>query len=53
MNNRLLIIMIQVTLQNQAFESSYTIVPDAQEHTFENAEIADTVKACFIDGIMS
>jgi predicted transcriptional regulator len=51
-NDRLLAISMNwVTLQNQAFESSYAIVPDAQEHTFENAEIADTAKVCFIDGI--
>jgi hypothetical protein len=33
-NERLLSISMNwVTLQNQAFESSYTLVPDAQEHT--------------------
>jgi predicted transcriptional regulator len=51
-NERLLsITMNWVTLQNQAFESVYTLAPDGQEHTFANAEIADTVKAVFIDGI--
>jgi len=40
-----------VTLENQAFTSSYTVVPDGQEHGFENPEIAETIRATFIDGI--
>jgi predicted transcriptional regulator len=40
-----------VTLENQAFESRYTIVPDGHEHAFDNTEVADTIKATFIDGI--
>jgi hypothetical protein len=51
-NQRLLAVTMNwVTLQNQAFESSYTTVPDGQEHTFENTEIADHIKATFVDGI--
>src|SRR5688572_2517119 len=51
-NERLLSInMNWVTLENQAFASSYTVVPDGLEHSFENPEIAETVKATFIDGI--
>jgi predicted transcriptional regulator len=51
-NERLLSISINwVTLENQAFESRYTILPDGQEHTFENPEVAETLKATFIDGI--
>lgn len=40
-----------VTLENQAFESKYTIMPDGQEHSFENPEIADSIKASFTDGL--
>ncbi|MFT3823552.1 MAG: DUF2452 domain-containing protein [Chitinophagaceae bacterium] len=40
-----------VTLENHAYTAAYTLVPDGQEHPFENPEIADTVKAVFIDGI--
>jgi len=51
-NERLLSITLNwVTLENQAFESRYTIVPDGQEHTFENQEVAETLKASFTDGI--
>jgi hypothetical protein len=51
-NKRLLSISTNwVTLQNQAFESFYTILPDGQLHTFDNPEIADAVKAVFTDGI--
>lgn len=51
-NERLLSInMNWVTLENQAFASSYTVVPDGQEHGFENPEIAETIRATFIDGI--
>jgi len=51
-NERLLVININwVTFENQAFNSSYTIVPDGQIHEFENPEIADSIKAIFIDGI--
>lgn len=51
-NDRLLSININwVTLEGQAFESSYVVLPDAQEHPFENSEIADRVKATVIDGI--
>lgn len=45
------ITMNWVTLSNQAFESSYTILPDGAQHTFENTEIADTIAANFMDGI--
>ena len=51
-NQRLLSIsMSWVTLENQAFESNYTVVPDGQVHPFENPEIADTIKSVFTDGI--
>jgi hypothetical protein len=51
-NERLLsIYMNRVTLENQAFTATYTILPDGQEHPFEDADMADTVKAVFIDGI--
>jgi hypothetical protein len=51
-NDRLLSInMNWVNLENQAFASAYTVVPDGKEHSFENPEIADTIKASFIDGL--
>lgn len=40
-----------VTLENQAYESAYTLIPDGQDHSFENPRIAESVKASFIDGI--
>lgn len=51
-NERLLNInMNWVTLENQAFQSSYTVMPDGKLHQFENPEIADAIKSTFIDGI--
>jgi hypothetical protein len=51
-NNRALAISIHwVTLENNGFNSEYIIIPDGQEHPFQNTEIADTAKAIFIDGI--
>jgi hypothetical protein len=51
-NERVLnISMNWVTLENQAFTSSYSVVPDGQVHPFENPEIADSIQASFIDGI--
>lgn len=40
-----------VTLENQAFESSYLVIPDGKKHSFENPEIADRIVAEFPDGI--
>lgn len=40
-----------LTLENQAFESSYTITADDTEHVFEIIELADTARARFADGI--
>lgn len=51
-NERMLSInMNWVTIGDQAFTSSYTVVPDGKEHPFENPEIADTISAQFIDGL--
>ncbi len=51
-NNRALLISINwVNLENQAFTSEYSVVPDGQEHPFENTEIADHIKTTFHDGI--
>jgi hypothetical protein len=51
-NERILSVnMNWVTLENQAFASSYQVVPDGHIHPFENPEIADAVKANFIDGL--
>ena len=40
-----------VTLENQAFASQYSVIPDGDEHLFPDNELADTVKTRFIDGI--
>ena len=51
-NKRLLSVrMSWVSLENQAFESAYTLVPDGQLHHFDNPEIADHIQGSFIDGI--
>ena len=51
-NERLLSVSMNwVTLENQAFGSTYIVMPDGKIHPFENPEIADTIKATFIDGI--
>lgn len=40
-----------LTLENQAFESAFSLIPDGKEQPFENPEIADRIKAYFSDGI--
>jgi hypothetical protein len=40
-----------VSIENQAFSSRYTLVPDGDLHPFEVAELADAVSARFPDGI--
>jgi predicted transcriptional regulator len=51
-NQRMLAVTMNwVTLENQAFESGYTVIPDGQEHPFDNEEIADRIKSSFPDGI--
>jgi hypothetical protein len=40
-----------VTLENQAFTTSYILTADGAEHSFEDADIADMVLAQFTDGI--
>lgn len=51
-NERMLSVSMNwVTLENQAFSSQYSLVPDGKEHAFDNPEIADSIKAWFDDGI--
>jgi hypothetical protein len=51
-NQRMLAIRLDwVTLENKAYSSNYTLVPDGEIHPFDNHEIADKVSARFIDGI--
>jgi hypothetical protein len=38
-----------VSLEDQAFSSSYSITPDGEEYTIENHEIADAIKSHFVD----
>ncbi len=40
-----------LTLENQAFESSYRITADGQQHAFAIPELADTCSAAFANGI--
>jgi hypothetical protein len=40
-----------LTLENQAFDSSYTIIADGEEHSFKDEDFADKVKANFIDAL--
>jgi hypothetical protein len=49
--HRLFISMNWVTLENQAFHSEYTVTADGKDHPFDNLEMADGIKALFIDGI--
>lgn len=47
----LLISMNWVTLENQAFSSSYTLIADGALHPFDDTELADSVKAVFTDAL--
>ena len=38
-----------VTLEDQAFTSAYRILPNGEERSFDDVEIADTVKSSFIN----
>ncbi len=38
-----------VTLEDHAFSSDYTIIPDGEEYPFSNPEIADVIKSVFIE----
>ena len=40
-----------LTLENQAFESRYSVIADAQQHPFDLPELAATASAHFPDGI--
>ncbi len=48
---QLAISMNWVSLEDQAFSSVYTIMPDGQEQPFENPEIADTIKSTWVDSV--
>lgn len=47
----LFISMNWVTLENQAFHSEYRVIADGNDYLFDNNEMADSIKAIFIDGI--
>lgn len=47
----LFISMNWVTLENQAFDSSYELQLDGELHSFADTEMADQVQAVFIDAI--
>ncbi|HMO60824.1 MAG TPA: DUF2452 domain-containing protein [Ferruginibacter sp.] len=40
-----------VTLENQAFESAYTLIADGDKHPFTDAEFADAACASFTDAL--
>ena len=48
---QLLVSMNWVTLEDQAFTSGYSVVPNGEEHPVDNYEIADTIKSSFLDMI--
>lgn len=48
---QLLISMNWVSLEDHAFTSGYSVALTGEEQAFDNPEIADTVKASFIDSI--
>ncbi|MEO5683582.1 MAG: DUF2452 domain-containing protein [Chitinophagaceae bacterium] len=48
---QLAVSMNWVTLENQAFSSEYSVVADANEHPFDNTELANTITAVFADSI--
>jgi Protein of unknown function (DUF2452) len=49
--NTLFITMNWVSLENQAFHSEYEVIADGTEYPFSNAELADSIKAFFSDGL--
>jgi predicted transcriptional regulator len=49
--NEISIAISWVTLENQAFDSSYSIVADGEESVCNNNELADTIKATFFDAL--
>lgn len=48
---RLSVEMDWVSIENQAFSSRYTLIPDGHPHPFEIADLADSASARFPDGI--
>lgn len=48
-SKKLQVTMNWVTLEDHAFTSDYSVVPNGEEQSFDNPEIADTVKCSFID----
>jgi hypothetical protein len=40
-----------VTLEDQAFSSQYTVIPDGTEYDFDNHEIGEVIKAEIIDSL--
>ncbi len=47
--HKLLISINWVSIENEAFYSQYSVVPDDEFHTFDNQEIADSIKASIIN----
>lgn len=45
----LLISINWVTLEDYAFSSEYTLIPDGEAHSFADTEVGDTVSAAFYD----
>lgn len=48
---QLRISMNWVTIEDHAFESNYSVTPDGELQTFENPDIADSIKSVMIDSI--
>ena len=49
--NEISIAISWVTLENQAFDSTYTVVADGEENICINNELATTIKATFFDAL--
>lgn len=38
-----------VSLEDQAFASNYTVIPDGEEHPFDNIDLGESIKSEFLD----
>ncbi len=47
----IIISLTWVSLENQAFASSYRLIADGEEHPFDDKELADTVLVLFTDAL--
>jgi len=50
-NKKIILSRNWVTLENNAFATTYTFMPDGEIHSFEHTDVAEEYRANFIDGI--